>query len=320
MFRQRLVSLLVAYLLDSAAGEPPPAAHPVVWVGRLLDLVEGLVRPRGRRAELIPGFIGLGAAGLGSWVFAAYVQRGVNRLPGAAAILAEAMALKPAFAARMLWAEALTVAELLEVGDLSGARRRVRSLVSRPTAGLPAPLVASAAVESVAENLTDSIVAPTLAYLVAGLPGAYFYRVVNTADARWGYRGRFEFFGKAAARLDDLFNFVPARLVAALLLAAGLIRGEDFPAGLKLWLRDGGRTASPNAGQTMSAMAGLLGVRLEKPGHYILGKGLREPTPADIRRAVRTARAAGWALVVGLAGFGFMSGFIRGWRCRRRPF
>ena len=320
MFRQRLASLLVAYLLDSAAGEPPPTVHPVVWVGRIMAAVEGLACPRGRVGEAAAGFAGVLAVGLGIWAVADRIQAVLNRLPGTAGIIAEAVVLKPAFAARMLWAEALAVAELLEAGDLSGARRRVRSLVSRPTDALPAPHVASAAVESVAENLTDSIVAPILAYLVAGLPGAYFYRVVNTADARWGYRGRFEFFGKAAARLDDLFNFVPARLAAALILAAGLIRGEDLPAGLKLWLRDGGRTASPNAGQTMSAMAGLLGVRLEKPGHYILGEGLREPTPADIRRAVRTARAAGWVLVVGLAGFGLTSGFIRRWRCRRRPF
>ncbi len=307
MFRRRLASLLLAYLLDSAAGEPPPVLHPVVHVGRTLDLLEGLARPRGRAVEAIMGFLGVGLIGVGAWAIAGRVQLAIGRLPIVVGIIVEAVVLKPVFAARMLWTEALAVADLLEAGDLNSAWGQVRSLVSRPTNGLSTPLVASAAIESVAENLTDSIVAPILAYLVAGLSGAYFYRAVNTADARWGYRGRFEFFGKATARLDDGLNFVPARLTAAILVVAGRISGEDAAAAVRVWRRDRRRTESPNAGQTMSVMAGLLGVRLEKPGHYILGEGFRAPAPADIRRAVRLGQTAGWLLMAGLVGLALVS-------------
>ncbi len=311
MFPRRTVCLLLAYLVDSAAGEPPPPVHPVVWLGRCLDLLEGLWLPRGRPADLFWGALSLGAVAALGWAVGHGLARRAARLPGVAGVIAEALALKPAFAGRMLWAEALGVADLLEGGDLAGARNRVRSLVSRPTEGLTPGLVASAAVESVAENLTDSVAAPLLAYLVWGLPGAYAYRAVNTADARWGYRGRFEFFGKAAARADDLANLVPARLAAAALLLAGLLWAEDPAGGFKVWKRDRGRTASPNAGQTMAAMAGLLGVRLEKPGHYVLGEGFREPTAADIRRAAGLGRLAGRVMVAGLTALGLIMG-LRG--------
>ncbi len=312
MFRRRVASLLVAYLLDLVAGEPPPALHPVVWVGRALDLAEGLAGPRRRPAELAAGVLGLGGVCLGAWILAGRLGKVFKRLPAPAGIVAEALALKPAFAARMLWAEALAVAGLLEAGDLGSARRRVRSLVSRPTDDLSPALVASAAIESVAENLTDSMVAPFLAYLVGGLSGAYVYRVVNTADARWGYRGRFEFFGKAAARLDDLLNFIPARLATLALMVAGRLCGENPRAALRTWKGDRRRTASPNAGQTMAAMAGLLGVRLEKPGHYVLGAAFRPPVPADIRRAVRVGRTAGGVFVAVLAGLGLLLGLKEG--------
>ncbi len=308
MFPRRPVCLLLAYLLDRAAGEPPPPAHPVVWLGRCLDLLEGLWPPRGRPADLLPGGLSLGVAAVLGWAAGAGLARLAARMPGLAGIIAEALALKPAFAGRMLWAEALAVADLLAGGDLAGARVRVRSLVSRPTDGLAPAFVASAAVESVAENLTDSVVAPLLAYLVWGLPGAYVYRAVNTADARWGYRGPFEFFGKAAARADDLANLVPARLAAAALILAGALRGENALGGLEVWGRDGARTESPNAGQTMATMAGLLGVRLEKPGHYVLGGEFPYPMAADIRRAVRLGQAAGWVVVAGLTVLGLMVG------------
>jgi adenosylcobinamide-phosphate synthase len=162
-----------------------------------------------------------------------------------------------------------------------------RHLVSRPTAGLDSSSVASAAVESVAENTTDSVVAPLLFYAVLGLPGAAVYRAVNTADAVLGYRtGVLEHFGKAAARLDDLLNLLPARLAAALLVIAAPLAGASASGAVRVLWADGQRTASPNAGLAMAAAAGALDLRLEKPGHYRLGAG-RPPVPADIRRSVR---------------------------------
>jgi adenosylcobinamide-phosphate synthase len=199
-------------------------------------------------------------------------------------------------ALRGLFAAAEAVARPLAAGDLAAARHALgRHLVSRPTAELDAPHVASGAVESVAENLTDGYVAPVLLFLVLGLPGAALYRAINTADAMLGYRdGPLEYFGKTAARLDDVLNLVPARLAALAIVAAAPLAaaGASARQGWVTLRRDRARTASPNAGWTMAAMAGALGVTLEKPGAYRLGSGGRAPCAADVTRSVRVVAAA----------------------------
>jgi adenosylcobinamide-phosphate synthase len=199
----------------------------------------------------------------------------------------EALALKSTFSLRGLARAALAVGEDLARADVGSARAAVgRDLVSRPTATLDAGQVASATVESVAENLTDAVVAPLLFFLLFGLPGAVAYRVINTADAMIGYReGVLLHFGRVAARLDDALNLVPARLAALALVVAAAIADADGRGALATMRRDHGRTASPNAGWTMAAMAGALGVTVAKPGAYRLGDG-RVPTPDDIGRAV----------------------------------
>src|SRR6267142_1113941 len=169
----------------------------------------------------------------------------------------------------------LAVPRPLAAGDLDAARAAVGlHLVSRPTATLGPDEVASATIESLAENLTDAVIAPVCFYLLFGLAGAAAYRAVNTADAMLGYRdGALEWFGKLAARLDDVLNFVPARLAALGLLAGAAAAGEDARGALRMLGRDGALTASPNAGRTMAAMAGALGLTLAKRGAYRLGEG-----------------------------------------------
>ena len=212
--------------------------------------------------------------------------------------------LKSAFAVRALAAAGWGVSRPLAAGELTGAASALGSLVSRDTTSLPPALVAAAAVESVAENASDSVVAPLLFFAVAGVPGAIAYRAINTLDAMIGYRGQLEWLGKAAARLDDLANLVPARVTALLLALAAPLGGGSVRGALALWARDRRLTESPNAGHPMSAMAGALGVELEKRGHYRLGAGLRAPAPGDIDRAVRImlGAAAGAAALVILHG------------------
>jgi adenosylcobinamide-phosphate synthase len=153
--------------------------------------------------------------------------------------------------------------------------------------------VAAATVESVAENTSDGLVAPLLYYAWGGLPGALAYRFTNTADSMLGYRdATYEWLGKAPARLDDLANLLPARISAGLILLAAALLGQDAGRAWRIWQRDAGRTASPNAGHPMSAMAGALGVELVKVGHYRLGVGGRPPAPEDIRRALHIMRTA----------------------------
>ena len=217
-----------------------------------------------------------------------------------AGVALEAAALKSTLALRGLSRAAREVAAALASGDLDAARSSLgHHLVSRRTATLEAWQVASGAIESVAENLTDSFVAPLLFYLTFGLPGALAYRALNTADTMLGYRdGPLEHFGKLAARLDDLANLIPAPLAG---LAIVIASGAHWRHAWKVMMRDHINTASPNAGWTMSATAGALNVTLEKPHHYRLGAGLR-PDASDVERSLRLiGRAASIAFAATVA-------------------
>ncbi len=210
-----------------------------------------------------------------------------------------AVLLKPMFAVRALRETAFVVRDALDRAAISttAATRGLGGLCSRSPDALDAAARAAATIESVAENASDSVVAPLLFFAFFGLPGAAFYRAVNTLDAMMGYRGRLEYAGKASARIDDALNLVPSRVTALLLLVAGAVAGCDVKHGLRILARDGGRTESPNAGRPMATMAGLLGVRLEKEGHYALGDARRPLTPADITTAWRIVSRASMGAV-----------------------
>lgn len=294
---RRLPVLLAAVALDVAFGEPPDRLHPVVWFGRLAGAWERSAPRHGRWRQLawgaatavtLPITVALAGA------LAGRLCRAL-RWPG---WLLEATLLKSAFAVRALLGAGETVQRALAADDSEAAKAALRALVSRETDGLTPGLVAAAAIESLAENTTDSFLAPWLAYLCFGLPGAWTYRAINTLDSMIGYRGRYEYLGKASARLDDLVNWLPARLSAVMLAAAAPVGGGSARGALGTAVRQHRRTASPNAGWTMAAMAGALRVRLEKLGAYALGAG-PEPMPVDIRRAQRiVAATAALALVL----------------------
>lgn len=290
--------LLAALAFDLLLGEYPPRAHPVVWVGRLADL---LLEAAPRSAPVAQFLFGLGLVLLSvalvavpAWLVLVYFR---GQGPGLY-VLAGALLLKPSFALRALFREVERVREALAGGDLQEARSRLARIVSRDVATLSPPLIAAAAIESAAENFTDSFFAPLLCFLLFGPAGALAYRAVNTLDAMVGYRGRYEYLGKAAARLDDLLNLVPARLAALLLvLSAGPAGGSPARAWRVMW-RDRALTESPNAGWTMSAASGALGVALEKQGAYRLGDGLPEPDERTVRRALHLVGAAAFLAVV----------------------
>jgi len=291
-----LAALLAALAWDRLLGEPPSRLHPVVWIGNAVASARRLAAPGWPLVELTVGsaialLLPLAVAALGGLALAALEPVPPLRF------LVEVYLLKSTFALRALGEAADDVRRPLVAGDLDAARGALRSLCSRDPSTLDAELVAAAAVESVAENASDSFVAPLFWYAVLGLPGALFYRAVNTLDAMIGYRGRFEHLGKASARLDDLLNLLPARLTALLLLAAGWWHGHDVRRAAAVRARDARLTASPNAGHPMAAMAGLLGVVLEKPGAYRLGDPERAVTPAVIDEAWRLTTTAAAAMV-----------------------
>lgn len=286
-------ALWLALAIDRWLGEPPARVHPVVGMGRWLGWAGRHVAPlpgdarraepfvRGALAWLVGAFM---AAGLG-WL----LQRAAGALPALMAAAALALCLKPLLAWRMLRDEVAAVEAAL-ARSLPEGRDRLARLVSRDVQRLDAGAVRESAIESLAENLNDSVVAPLFWFAVAGLPGAALYRFANTADAMWGYRGErggrdWTWAGKWAARADDALSWLPARLTALLLmLAAG-----RWPAGL--W-REAARTPSPNGGWPMGAMALLLGVHLRKPGVYALHADGREPQAQDTQRALVLAGRA----------------------------
>lgn len=324
----RAHALAAAVAADALFGEPPTALHPTGWMGRGLGAARASHGRRARSpgASLAAGALTLSAGVAASVVVARLAERRVGRLAGPAGAVAAGLLLKPALSLRALLAAGAAVERALVAGDLPGARRLLAwHLVSRDTAHLSASEVAGAAIESLAENLSDGFVAPALHHALGGAGAAYAYRLVNTADAMLGYRTpELEWFGKAAARADDALNLVPARLTALLVALSAAAGAGSARRALRAAGRDAWRTASPNAGWPMAAMAGALGVRLDKrretraargaagPGIadyvYVLNPAGRAPAVADLRRARRVVAAAAALGAAACAGVAYHRG------------
>ncbi|MBO84246.1 MAG: cobalamin biosynthesis protein CobD [Deltaproteobacteria bacterium] len=293
--------LAVAFALDRWLGEPPVRIHPVVWMGTAI----GWARDRAPR-----GPVGGLVWGLGMAVLLPALAAGLLTVPVALPWIGPIYAVwlvTSCFAARGLVDAGERLAGHAEAGELADARTSLGWLCSRDPSGLELTELTAAATESVVENASDSVVAPMVWYALAGIPGLVVYRCVNTLDAMVGYRGKYEWLGKASARLDDLMNLIPARLTALMLLAAGAtVPGCDPARGWRVFWRDGRKTSSPNAGRPMAAAAGLLGVELSKTGHYTLGAGLAPSSAASLRTACRisdrTMTAAIFLFVLAMVG------------------
>lgn len=296
-----VIALLFAFWLDRAFGEPAGRWHPVVWMGKYLGWIGGRIAPREMKAESDWRAFSAGAL---AWyggamligLMAYLLQSSLLRLNQALAGLLLGVLLKPMFSWRMLRSEVLAVESELQ-RSLDAGRHQLGRLVSREVMRLGPEEVRESAIESLAENLNDSVVAPVFWFIVAGLPGAVVYRFANTADAMWGYRSLraglyWEWAGKWAARADDVLSWLPARITAFLLAASA--RGLPL---LQLG-REAGRTASPNSGWPMAAMALALDVRLRKPGVYVLHESGAGAQSNDVQRAVQLATRSVVVLLV----------------------
>lgn len=293
------MSLVVAMLIDRWVGEPPRALHPVVWIGCYLGWTGKHLPDRRPVAAFTLGMTAwLAGAAL---IVAAYgfAPALLGECPRWLGALATALLLKPLFALRMLLREVAGVERALGE-SLERGRSRLSRIVSRDATRLDVVEVRESALESLAENLSDSVVAPLFWFALLGLPGAALYRFANTADAMWGYRDKWEWAGKFAARADDVLNLIPARITALGLWMIG--RGRIGK--LRRLRREAARTASPNSGWPMAALALGLGVRLRKPGVYALNEHGAAPTAADMAEALRRCELLAWivALVLALAG------------------
>ncbi|MDI9370660.1 MAG: cobalamin biosynthesis protein CobD [Synergistaceae bacterium] len=283
------VVLFAAAAWDLLLDEPPSAAHPVVWMGKYVGAFWNR-RPAevtDRKRLIFGGIIVL----TGALVFSLPPLL-LRFLPGLVAMLLAIPLLKCVFSIGALLRAGEGVMRAVDLNDLPEARKQLSwSLVSRDTEGLSASEVVGAAIESLSENLTDSLASPLFFYSLFGLPGAYFYRYINTCDSMIGYRGGdFEWGGKIAARVDDVLNWIPSRIASVLLLLAGAAAGEDIVRGVAALRDERGKTASPNAGWTMSVMAGLLRVTLEKRDCYSIEGGDEPLDTAVLARCLRVVR------------------------------
>lgn len=309
-------AVLLAFALDWFLGDPPTTLHPVRAMGSWISFFSNQSLRIPAKKKLGRFLAGTASVLAGAAFFAAllfFVERRTASLPVPAKILLDVLLLKPMFTLRGLLRAGTEIRDALVKGDLVEARRLTGwHLVSRDTSRLSESEIASAVIESLAENLTDSFFAPLLFFAVGGLPAVWGYRFVNTADAMIGYRNeKWDWIGKTGARLDDLLNYLPARFCALALCAGAAACGADARNGWILLRSDRRKTESPNAGWTMAAAAGALGVRLTKPGCYVLNERGREPNAKTIDRALRLIRMTGTGLLAGIAAGLFFFDLIR---------
>lgn len=285
------LALLLAWAIDTVLGELPQPLHPLAWLRRLLW-------PLGCRLRVLeptPAFWGGAAAWcvlvVGFGALAWWVQYLLLGLSAWWSVPALALLLKPMLGWRQLRDEILAVEDALLEGP-EPARARLALLVRRDLSGLNEEALRETAIEALADHLNDAVIAPLFWFALFGLPGAVVYRLARTIDAVWGYRGIWEWAGKWAARADDVLSWVPARVTALSLYPAW--RSATWRS-LK---RQAGRTPSPNGGWTMGAMALRLGVRLAKPGVYVLNENGAAPSSRNMLQALAHAAMAAWAAMV----------------------
>lgn len=313
--------VLLALAIDQLWGEPAARWHPVVWMGRSLQWMQTWVfalrppelRPQAQTTAATPQIFWRGAF---AWCLLALcfaslawgLERCLQTLPWPLYTVLLALALKPMLAWRMLRQEVQHVELALQLSLVQGQQQLAR-LVSRDTTVLDATQVRESALESLAENLNDSVIAPLFWFALLGLPGAVLYRFANTADAMWGYIGQrggrdWTWAGKWAARSDDVLSYIPARITALLLLVSAWLwhgfassyAGRAMPVSSLAALRElrtqAAQTPSPNSGWPMACMAMLLDIRLSKPGVYVLHASGRKASAGDMAHAVRLASMA----------------------------
>ena len=308
-------AVLGGFVLDALFGDPAWLPHPVVYMGKAISKLEKFLRPRlpkTPQGELLGGAIVAFCLPVGTFLLTGLVCWGAARLHPLLGLAVQMFWCGQALAARGLVQESTNVYKELKKPDLPGARKAVSRIVGRDTAELTAEGVTKAAVETVAENASDGVIAPLLYMLIGGAPLALTYKAINTMDSMLGYKNeRYLYFGRVPAKLDDVANYIPSRLAGLLWVAAAAFTHNDAKGAWKIWRRDRRRHASPNSAQTESACAGALGVQLAGPAYYFgeyyakptIGDALRPIEPEDILRAnqmmyVASAFALAWGVAI----------------------
>ena len=306
-------AVLGGFVLDAIFGDPAWLPHPVVYMGKAISTLEKGLRarlPKTPEGELWGGRILAFCLPVGTLALTSLVCMGAAALHPLLGLAVQMFWCGQALAAKGLVQESMNVYRELTKPDLPAARIAVSRIVGRDTQALTAKGVTKAAVETVAENASDGVIAPLLYMLLGGAPLALSYKAINTMDSMVGYKNtQYLYFGRAAAKLDDIANYLPSRIAALLWVAAAALTGNDTRNAWRIWRRDRRNHASPNSAQTESACAGALNVQLAGPAYYFgeyypkptIGDAVRPIEPEDIRRADRMMYAESLlALALGL--------------------
>lgn len=307
--------IALGFLLDQVFGDPHGLWHPVRSIGGLISQLERLLRaaaPKTEKGLLVSGALlavtVCGVTAFFSWLFFWIC----GQVSPALLFLASSLSCCQLLAVKSLKTESMKVYEELLRNDLAGARRAVSMIVGRDVERLDLAGVTRAAVETVAENTSDGVIAPLFYTMLGGPVLGWVYKAVNTMDSMIGYKNeKYRYFGRAAARLDDVLNFIPARISAGLMIAASFVLGMDWKNAVRIFGRDRFNHASPNSAQTEAVCAGALRVRLAGDAWYFgklykkktIGDDLRPVEAEDIRRANRLLYGTAYlaaALAVGL--------------------
>ena len=300
------LAVFCGFVLDLLLGDPvvPHCPHPVVVMGRVIAWLEDRLRrlfPATPKGEMTAGCVLAIALPLGTLAVTGLVCWGGAAIHPAVGFCFQTLWCWQALAVKDLAKESCNVYNVLQTGDISAARKAVARIVGRDTQSLTAEGVTKATVETVAENFSDGVLAPLFYMLLGGAPLAMAYKAVNTMDSMVGYKNdKYLYFGRAAAKLDDGANYLPARLAALFWIAAAALTGQNIRDAWRVWRRDRHNHASPNSAQCEAACAGALGVQLAGPASYFgkiydkptIGDDTRPIEPADISRANRMLFAA----------------------------
>ncbi len=284
-----ILILPLAVILDLLFGEPPPFLHPTVWMGKISEVFKKrlwLGQPMLERLQgviltavlvnlfTVPTFYGLSS-----------LRQYLGIIPF---LIASVFLLKTTIAIKAMELFTAPIADAAKEGNYGKTRELLRNVVRRDPNQLTDQQVLSATVETIAEGTVDGVTGPVFLYSILGVPGAVAYRVINTLDSTVGYKDRTHLYiGWFSARLDTFVNYFPSRITGVLTIVSSAILNFNWSNCLRILERDHARTASPNAGWPISAMAGALGVMLEKPGFYVVGESSRLLEPTDITKALK---------------------------------
>lgn len=284
-----ILLMLGGFILDGIFGDPAWLVHPVVIMGKAITALEKFLRkrlPNTPEGERLGGRILAMALPVGTLLIIGGVCWLFYRISPILGFAIELLWCAQALAAKGLAQESTNVYRELVKGDLPASRRAVSRIVGRDTAELTSEGVTKAAVETVAENASDGVIAPLFYMMLGGAPLALVYKAINTMDSMVGYKNeKYLNFGRAAAKLDDAANYLPSRIAALLWIASAALTGNDAKSAWRIWRRDRRKHASPNSAQTESACAGALNVQLAGPATYF-GKYYDKPTIGDAVRAI----------------------------------